>query len=248
MLLAASTDMDKKSRDIVTKAMIRGFDDQVKAGNSVCSGGQSVQNPWPIIGGVAKSICKMEDIIMPRHAVVGDVLVLTKALGTQVAVNVRQWMTQKGPKWDSIKHVITEQEALRAYCLAEASMARLNRTGAMLMRKHKAHGATDVTGFGLIGHADNLASNMTGKVSFKIHTLPILRKMREVNAISSFKLMEGKSAETSGGLLLTISKENAQAFIDEIQKLDKEAAWIVGDVIEGNNKAFIVENPTIIEV
>lgn len=41
-------------------------------------------NPWPIVGGVAQSVVKAVDIIMPRHAVVGDVLVLTKPLGTQV--------------------------------------------------------------------------------------------------------------------------------------------------------------------
>jgi selenide,water dikinase len=63
----------------------------------------------------------------------------------------------------------------RAYGLAQKSMSRLNRTGAKLMQKHGAHAATDVTGFGILGHAANLASNQKEDVSFVIHTLPIIR-------------------------------------------------------------------------
>lgn len=47
-------------------------------------GGQTVVNPWLIIGGVATSVCKPDEIIMPENAVIGDVIVLTKPLGTQV--------------------------------------------------------------------------------------------------------------------------------------------------------------------
>jgi selenide,water dikinase len=64
MLLAASTDMIQKDRDIVTKAFMKGFDDQAAIAGTVVSGGQTVLNPWPIIGGVAKSVVKMHDVIM----------------------------------------------------------------------------------------------------------------------------------------------------------------------------------------
>ncbi len=84
-----------------------------------------------------------------------------------------------------------------------------------LMHKYGAHGATDVTGFGLIGHASNLAKHQKGDVSFKIHTLPstslvtllcaqphtlhtVLPHMVAVNSVVSFKLLQGFSAETSG--------------------------------------------------
>src|SRR4051812_31945129 len=97
MLLAKSIDMPDAYADIVTQEMIRGFDAQVKEAGSVVSGGQSVRNPWPIIGGVAQSICKKEDIIMPVNAQAGDVIVLTKPIGTQLAVNGKQWL------WDSVK-------------------------------------------------------------------------------------------------------------------------------------------------
>jgi selenide,water dikinase len=64
MILAASTDMNPTDRDIVTRAFIKGFDDQATAAGTIVSGGQTVLNPWPIIGGVAKSVVKMPDVIM----------------------------------------------------------------------------------------------------------------------------------------------------------------------------------------
>ena len=47
-------------------------------------GGQTVINPWLILGGVATAICTQKEMIIPENAVVGDVLILTKPLGTQV--------------------------------------------------------------------------------------------------------------------------------------------------------------------
>lgn len=72
-------------------------------------------------------------------------LVLTKPLGTQIAVNAHQWLDFP-EKFDRIKSVINEAETKKAFARATDSMARLNRTAAKLMHKHKAHCATDVTG------------------------------------------------------------------------------------------------------
>merc|ERR1711862_804909 len=127
------------------------------------------------------------------------------------------------------------------------SMARLNLTGAKLMHKYKAGAATDVTGFGILGHAKNLAENQIQEVSFTIHTLPIIKNMVKVakSVGNMFQLLQGYSAETSGGLLLAINKESAPAFIKEIKDCE---AWIIGDVTEGLRTANIVDDPTIIEV
>lgn len=64
----------------------------------------------------------------PDNAVVGDVLVLTKPLGTQVAVNAYQWLDQP-ERWNRVKLVVTEDDVRKAYQRAMFSMARLNRTG-----------------------------------------------------------------------------------------------------------------------
>lgn len=59
---------------------------------------------------------------------VGDVLVLTKPLGTQVAVNAHQWLDLQD-RWNRIKLVVSEDDVRKAYLRAMDSMARLNRTG-----------------------------------------------------------------------------------------------------------------------
>jgi len=79
MILAASLDMDESSRDIVARQFIKGFDgtllnifcalciptilDAANDAGTAVTGGQTVKNPWPIIGGVAKSVCREEDFI-----------------------------------------------------------------------------------------------------------------------------------------------------------------------------------------
>lgn len=149
-------------------------------------------NPWCTIGGIASSICQPNDYIVPDNAVVGDVLVLTKPLGTQVAVNANQWLDQP-ERWNRIKLVVSEEDVRKAYHRAMDSMARLNRTAARLMHKYNAHGSTDITGFGLLGHAQTLASHQKNEVSFVIHNLPVIAKMAAVAKAcgNMFQLLQG---------------------------------------------------------
>ena len=68
------------------------------------------------------------------------------------------------------------------------------------MHTFNAHGATDITGFGLLGHAKNLARAQKNRVGFVIHNLPIIAKMAAVSKAcgNMFQLLQGMSAETSG--------------------------------------------------
>ena len=81
------------------------------------------------IGGVATTVCQPNEFIIPDSAVVGDVLVLTKPLGTQVCVNAHQWLDQP-ERWNRIKLVVSEEDVRKAYQRGMDSMARLNRTAA----------------------------------------------------------------------------------------------------------------------
>jgi len=253
MILAASIDMEANERKIVTKLMIQGFNDQAKSGGTVVTGGQTVRNPWPIIGGVASAVCKDSAIIMPVNAVPGDLIVLTKPLGTQVAVNVHQWMYTPA-KWERVSSIMTQEDAIRAYEVATDSMARLNKTGAQLMHKYGAHAATDITGFGIMGHGNNLAKNQKAAIKFEIHTLPIIKFMKEADEkANAFGLMRGVSAETSGGLFICLPASNAEGFCKDIEAIDGCAAWIIGRVVASDadpsaNSCTILDNPTIIPV
>ena len=64
MLLAVSTKMTEKERDVVVPLMMRGFKDCALEANSTVTGGQTVMNPWCTIGGVATTVCQPNEFIM----------------------------------------------------------------------------------------------------------------------------------------------------------------------------------------
>uniref|UniRef100_A0A8C3X2B1 selenide, water dikinase n=1 Tax=Catagonus wagneri TaxID=51154 RepID=A0A8C3X2B1_9CETA len=251
MLLSVSQSMTEEDREKITPLMIKGFRDAAEEGGTAVTGGQTVINPWIIIGGVATVVCQPNEFIMPDSAVVGDVLVLTKPLGTQVAVNAHQWLDNP-ERWNKIKMVVSREEVELAYQEAMFNMATLNRTAAGLMHTFNAHAATDITGFGILGHSQNLAKQQRNEVSFVIHNLPIIAKMAAISKASGrFGLLQGTSAETSGGLLICLPREQAARFCSEIKSSkygEGHQAWIVGIVEKGNRTARIIDKPRVIEV
>ncbi|KAL8567531.1 putative protein serine/threonine kinase [Nucella lapillus] len=249
MLLAASNKMTDKERDTVMPLIMHGFKDCAEEAGTQVTGGQTVVNPWLTIGGVATTVCQPNEFILPDNAVVGDVLVLTKPLGTLVAGNAYQWLDQP-ERWNRIKLVVSEDEVRKAYQRAMFSMARLNRVAARLMHKYNAHGATDVTGYGLLGHANNLAKVQKNEVGFVIHNLPIIAKMAAVSKAcgNMFGLLQGHASETSGGLLIALPREQAAAFCKDIEKQEGYQSWIIGIVEKGSRTARIIDKPRVIEV
>eukprot|EP00656_Telonema_subtile_P009754 TRINITY_DN14606_c0_g1_i6.p1 TRINITY_DN14606_c0_g1~~TRINITY_DN14606_c0_g1_i6.p1 ORF type:complete len:279 (-),score=70.06 TRINITY_DN14606_c0_g1_i6:338-1174(-) len=278
MLLAASTDMPDDMRKICTRvgymhlrtvtypqAMVRGFNDACAEAETTVTGGQTVSacvtegsvaqvlNPWPIIGGVATSLCTEDEFVSPDGALVGDVVVVTKPMGTQVAVNLWQWCKKDNAHWKQcVAAGSTDEEKARlGMHKAVESMGRLNRNAAKLMIKYGAHAATDVTGFGIMGHAQNLSENQQAEVGIEIHTLPCIAGMCAVGDACGidFKLREGYSAETSGGLMICLPAEAAAAFCEEYQQIDGMPAWEIGRVVaSAERKSCIVEGCQIVEV
>ncbi|CAK8675981.1 unnamed protein product [Clavelina lepadiformis] len=250
MLLGISSKFSEKARDVVVPLMMRGFKDCAEEAGTTVNGGQTVLNPWCLIGGVATAVCQLNEFIMPNNAVPGDVLVLTKPLGTQVSCNAHQWLEQKSDKWNRIKLIVTEEEVEKAYQDSMFIMARLNKTAAQLMHTHNSHGATDVTGFGILGHAQNLVKQQKNAVNFIIHNLPCIAKMAAIAKCcgNTFGLLQGTSAETSGGLLICLPREQAAKYCAEIKKVEGHQAWIIGIVEGGNQTAKIIDKPRVIEV
>jgi len=190
--------------------------------------------------------------IISDGAKLGHVVVLTKPLGTQVAVNVQQWRHQNNRFWKECldKKAATEDLAKDMMHAAVCSMGRLNRNGGRLMVKYGASAGTDVTGFGILGHAQNLADNQVAKVGIELHTLPCIAGTPLVNnEVFNFRLISGYSAETSGGLMVCLPEENAEAFCKEIEELDGYPSWVIGRVVESpERKARIVDDCKVIEV
>jgi selenide,water dikinase len=258
MLLAACRDMPDLERTICTQEMVRGFRDACTEAETCITGGQTVLNPWPIIGGVATSVCAKGEFVESDGACVGDIVVCTKPLGTQVAVNVHQWRCEENNTtsnnnkyWNMCKEYINDDQAEEMMHQAVCSMVRLNKNGGRLMLKYKAHAATDVTGFGLLGHAQNLMENQKAEVGMEIHTLPVIKGTKAINDhVFDFGLSVGYSAETSGGLMVCLpSMEQAQAYCDELEELDGTKSWIIGRVVaDPDRKAHIVETVQFLEV
>lgn len=273
MLLAACRDMTPSERTIATNLMVRGFRDACAEAGTIVTGGQTVLNPWPIIGGVATSVVSRNEYVSSDGALPGDVLVLTKPLGTQVAVNVHEWRKRhakcgnkfwtrilekhsEGDVDDEKKPYLSVSDAEAMMYSAVRSMAKLNRLGSQLMIRHSAHAATDVTGFGILGHAQNLMENQVAKVGCVLHTMPCIANTLKVNDdVFDFRLRDGYSAETSGGLLISMSESDAIAYCEELKELEARAykygdvtdhqtdfgPWIIGKVIDDPNRKAIID-------
>lgn len=244
MLLAASTDMSPSEQQISTREIMKGFVERAQLAGCKVTGGQTVMNPWPLIGGVAMRVVSEAEMVRPSGLLrPGDVLVLTKPLGCQIAVNLKQWLHRPSPLYEScVSGKVSTEEIEELYHAATESMRRLNRNGARLMMKHKAHGATDVTGFGILGHATNLgaaqdeAEHGGQRVCLELERLPIFKTAVTASRLmhDKYRLFEGYSAETSGGLLVALrSRAVAEQFLAEILELDGEPAWVVGSVLAG---------------
>ena len=84
----------------------------------------------------------------------------------------------------------------------------------------------------------------------EIHTLPIIEKMELLDKTLDymFRLEEGYSAETSGGLMVVLPAENAEAFVKEYKELDGKDAWIIGRVVEPCDVPARIVDPEIIHV
>jgi selenide, water dikinase len=249
IILSIPTDLNDGEQQEVIASIVRGFKKSaalIKCKLTIESVGL---NPWCLIGGIATSICTKEEIIFPTKAQAGDVLILTKPLGVQLATNAPIWMEEDSENWRKIREHLTREEVLECYEKAVKSMTSLNRTAAELMHKHKAHAATDVTGFGLVGHAENLLSFQQEKLDFIISKLPVIRHVKKIAEVLGRhqKLYNGKMVETSGGLLVALPHENAQNFCDDFAKISGFDCWIVGQIVAGTGKVQ-VENPEIVEV
>ena len=109
MILGVSSKMTDKERDIVVSMMMNGFKDAAHEADANVTGGHSSLNPWIMMGGVGTCVCSPSDYIVPENAVAGDVLVLTKPLGTQVVITAYQWLDIPD-KWNRIKLVVSEED------------------------------------------------------------------------------------------------------------------------------------------
>lgn len=248
MIVGVSTAMTDNERNVIIPMLIEGFKAQAHiAGVSISKIAINL-NPWLTIGGVVTSVCSSEEFIMPKKAEAGDVIILTKPLGTQMAVTVRSWVENE-EKLIFLKNIKVDPLRLKNCVNSAISlMATLNKKAAVLMKKYGAHACTDITGYGLVGHASNLIKYQSEDVNFFIHTLPILYPLGVIASHRGTRFYQnvnkGLGIETSGGLFICLPEKHAADFIREMDGL----SWIIGEVTSGNRQIVIPDSPAIMHI
>jgi selenide,water dikinase len=223
--------------------MLKGFGDFCREMDAPVVGGHTIRNPWPIIGGAATGVGDPEKIVYTRGAKVGDRLFLTKPLG--IAPAMAAYRLRKEEEGRELLKDVKEDLIDTAVDGAINWMITSNKPVAEAMQKVSVHAATDVTGFGLKGHATNMA--MLGKVDIVIDQLAVIRGTPMLTEIFGYPLLQGEAKETAGGMLIAVGKEDADNLLSELDKR-KVRHFEVGYVTKGTGNVIVLKNAKVIEV
>jgi selenide,water dikinase len=228
--------------DELAVGMLKGFGDFCREMGAPVVGGHTIRNPWPIIGGAATGIGDPEKIVYTRGAKPGDQLFLTKPLG--IAPAMAAYRLRKEEEGKELLKGVSDELVEAAITEAIDLMTGSNKPVAEAMQRVPVHAATDVTGFGLTGHAGNMA--MLGKVDIVIDQLAVIRGTPVLAKLFGYPLLTGEAKETAGGMLIAVAKEDADDLIDELDKR-KVRHFEVGHVIRGKGNVQVLKDPQVIE-
>jgi selenide,water dikinase len=222
--------------------MLKGFGDFCREMDAPVVGGHTIRNPWPIIGGAATGIGDPEKIVYTKGAKLGDKLFLTKPLG--IAPAMAAYRLRKEPEGKELLKDVPDDLVEAAVNQAIEGMISSNKPVAEAMQQVPVHAATDVTGFGLKGHAANMA--MLSKVDIIINQLAVIRGTPALTEIFGYPLLQGEAKETAGGMLIAVAKEDAD---DLLSELDKRGVrhFEVGYVTKGNGVVNVLKDAKVIE-
>jgi selenide,water dikinase len=233
-------------------AILRGGQSKVAEAGAVIVGGHSVEDQEPKYGLAVTGVVDPRRMVTNSGARPGQKLILTKKIGTGIISNLRKMSgglleKVKGRKPFSPQ---VEEEAIQ-------SMVTLNGVAARIMQEFGASACTDVTGFGLLGHARNVAEAsgvsleiQAGRVpSFpgvldaavegtaggghrnRDHVESAVRRDPDVTEKQFHLLCD---AQTSGGLLMSVDAERAEGLLHAMHQAGVIHAAVIGRVLEEN--------------
>jgi selenide,water dikinase len=201
-------------------------------------GGHSIRNPEPIYGLAVTGVVDLRNILANENARPGDLLVLTKPLGTGIATT-------------AIKRGLASRTLERKVI---ALMSLTNSVGAELAEKRLVRAATDITGFGLLGHLSNMcrASEVSAEVfpdrvpaiSDEIigliergcipggtrDNLKAAVKIADLKSASLLRRSLLTDAQTSGGLLLCVAESRLPKVLRVLKKARTPCAAVIGHI------------------
>lgn len=239
--------IDKMPPEILT-AILKGGNEKVLEAGAVVVGGHSIKDQELKFGLAVTGIINPSHIITNAGARPGDRLYLTKPLGTGIITT--------GIKRNRVAKNLIEKVTLQ--------MATLNRDASEIMLRHHVHAATDITGFGLLGHACEMAA--ASDITIKIYSkqLPLLddalilaeagmipggandnrsyfgEKVLIKNSLDPNLVKVLFDPQTSGGLFIAIPPDRITAF-EKDMNTQKVFFRRVGEIVDKKNYLIIVE-------
>ena len=239
-----------KTMDIsVLQDILRGGLDKVHEAGAIVVGGHTVEDDELKYGLSVSGVIHPEKVVLNTGACDGDRLILTKPLGTGI--------------------IGTAIKGGVASASAEArivkSMTTLNQKAAELMQEVGVHAGTDITGFGLLGHASEMIDG--SEVGMVIHSaaVPFFSEAREYAEMGMIpgglhRNREFRSRmvaiektvpeyladilfdpQTSGGLFISVAPEKAEALLEKMHREGIDEAALVGEVVAAPKGKIIVD-------
>ena len=240
------------SRDMdlgILREILRGGIDKMNEAETTLVGGHSIEDAEIKYGLAVTGKVHPKKVIRNRGAKPGDRLILTKSLGTGI-INT------------AMKAGVADANIVSK---VQTAMATLNRAACQVMLNFHVHACTDVTGFGLIGHLAEMLNNSRVGAVIKIKDVPHFseaieyaredlvpggtcrnREFREEMVVWDEAIAEEYrdlcyDAQTSGGLLIAVAREDADALLRELHTNGVVAAQLIGEIIEDANCGCQVE-------
>jgi selenide,water dikinase len=239
-----------KQMDIsILRQVIQGGLDKLKEADVVLLGGHSVEDSEMKYGLSVTGFIHPQKVVTKKDLKSGDRLVLTKPLGTGV-INTA---IKRGIASEAITENISRM------------MAALNRTAAEVMMQFSVHACTDITGFGLLGHLAEMVEDSGMALRLESSQIPILPEAIEYAKMGmmpggTFKNKEFRlgmiefssgvdplirdilfDPQTSGGLMICVKREQADALVSKLIAEGVAASKIIGEVISAPvEKIFVV--------
>jgi selenide,water dikinase len=223
----------------VLKAVLRGGLDKMHEAGVILVGGHSVEDPELKYGLSVTGVVHPEKVVFNSGARAGDRLILTKPLGTGI-INT------------AIKADMTTKEAIEKVI---KSMSALNDTASEMMQEVGVNACTDVTGFGLLGHACEMIECSEVGMVINSSTVPYFHEAKELAEMGMIpgglhrnrdfrKNMVDVSEnvpryledilydpQTSGGLLISVPHEKAWMLLEKLHAGGVKEAVIIGEVV-----------------
>ena len=232
----------------ILRIILRGGLEKLREADVVLVGGHSVEDSELKYGLSVTGIVHPDRIIKKDGANVGDLLILTKALGTGIInTAIKGGIAEK----DSITKIIN--------CMAD-----LNKTASIAMQEIGVNACTDITGFGLLGHACEMIQDSNMGIVFNTSLVPFFpeaqkfakmgmvpagtyrnhefrRDFIEVNhEIPDYLINILFDPQTSGGLLISVSKEKADKLLNRLKKEAIKDAAVIGEVVNEPKSKIIL--------